>query len=129
MKRPKTHNFLVSVVKDGKVTGLYWSEALVELNTIKRIHHSEDVSVMDMQSYVTRKTEEVQNIRRKISKNGKPFANRVRCIETGVIYNSVSDACHKLGIPRVNIYKAIRMNAPTAGYHFEFLPPFEPSKE
>lgn len=129
MKRPKKHNFLVSVVKDGKVTGLYWSEALVELNTIKRIHHSDDVSVMDMQSYVTRKTEEVQNIRRKISKNGKPYANRVRCIETGVIYNSVSDACHKLGIPRVNIYKAIRMSAPTAGYHFEFLPPFEPNKE
>lgn len=128
MKVPKRNNYLVSVVKDGKVTGLYWSESLVDLKTIKMLHKNGEVGVMDMKGYRPKESVPVEVpkfVRKQLSKNGKPFGNRVRCIETGKIYESVADASRQLGIPRINIYMAFRRGIAAYGYHFELLPPLK----
>lgn len=127
MKVLKKNNYLVSVANDGKVTGLYWSESLVELNTIKRLHKSEDVGIMDMRGYFVEDSEAIKKIITKVSftKNGKPYANRVRCVETGVIYDSVEDASSRLGIPKSSIDASIYRHIAAYGYHFEQLPPIQ----
>ncbi len=130
MRPPKKNNYLISAEKDGKVTGLYWSEDLVELSAIKTIHKDSNVYSMDMTNYkmieaVPLTKNEI--VKKKFTKNGKPFANKVKCIETGVIYDSVPEASRQLGIPRINIYMAVRRNIAAYGLHFELLPP--PSKE
>lgn len=47
---------------------------------------------------------------------------KVRCIETGVIYESISDAARQTGICRESIGKCCNGNQKTAGgYHWEYV--------
>ena len=47
---------------------------------------------------------------------------KVRCIETGVIYESISDAARQTGICRQNIGKCCNGKIKTAGgFHWEFV--------
>ena len=49
-------------------------------------------------------------------------AKRVRCIETGEVYNSGKEAERKLGLSENAVYKVLRGSSKTAkGYHFEYV--------
>ena len=50
-------------------------------------------------------------------KNKKSKA--VKCIETGIIYESQNIAEHEMNLPRGSIYQAIKFNMRAKGYHFE----------
>ncbi len=118
----KYNNYLVSAHKDGKVHHLYYSEDLSDLQTIKAMHKDCEVEVIPLSTTI-RKKEKPQTDNYVISRNGKPFANRVKCIETGRIFKSVSDCSSQMTIPPKRIYKAIRRNIAAYGYHFIFIPP------
>ena len=51
------------------------------------------------------------------SKNHK--SQSVRCIETGIIYESQRIAEHEMNLPRGSIHNALKMNIRAKGYHFE----------
>ena len=49
-------------------------------------------------------------------------AKKVRCIETGEVYNSGKEAERKLGLSENAVYKVLRGSSKTAkGYHFEYV--------
>jgi group I intron endonuclease len=72
-------------------------------------------------------------VKRKISEaqKGKPrnqrfFTKRVRCIQTGKVYDSVKQACEELGLPKsskskvASVCRGVRKH--TGGYSFEYVP-------
>lgn len=120
---PKKCNFLISAEKDGKVVDLCWSAKLEEITTLKTLHRNCEINVIDMRPFAGPRVMEPISFKQKQVKTKRGHqTNIVRCIETGIEYESVQEACHQLGIPQVNIYKAIRNNIAASGYHFEFLP-------
>ncbi len=123
MIRPKKCNFLISAEKDGKIVDLCWSAKLVEIRTLKSLHKNCEINVIDMRAFAGPTVNEPIAPKQKQVKTKRGHqTNVVRCIETGIEYESVQEACHLLSIPQVNIYKAIRNNIAASGYHFEFLP-------
>lgn len=114
-------NFLIVVSDDGKVKGLHWSKNLVELNTVKMLYQGGEVEVM----CAVGEGSEVENVgtvsaKSAFRRNGKPFANRVRCKETGEVYWSAQDCHKKTGIPIASIYKSIRCGHKAMDKHFEY---------
>lgn len=45
----------------------------------------------------------------------------VKCIETGVVYPSMKNAAHNLGLNTGNIIRVCRCGGKTGGYHFEIV--------
>lgn len=114
------NNYMIVVTAGGKVTDLHWSKDLVELNTIRMMHPESDVEVVSV--VADGSTQEVlkSSNGKAYSRNGKPFANKVRCVETGDVYWSVADCSKKTGIPPVSIYKSIRTGNLAFGKHFVY---------
>lgn len=49
------------------------------------------------------------------------LSKKVRCVETGIVYKSVSEAARQLNLKRSNIYKVImNKRKHTGGYTFEY---------
>lgn len=46
---------------------------------------------------------------------------KVRCVETGEIFNSLSDAGREKNVYTTNITRACRTNIATGGYHWEYV--------
>ena len=60
--------------------------------------------------------------KQKLSDSQKKFMKKVKCLETGIIFNSVSEASKLLNIPQPNISRVCKGIVKTAGgYHFEFV--------
>lgn len=107
-------DWLVSVEKDGKIVELYFSENLHDIDTIRAIHkgcYIEGVQIAESSSIKEEKKND----------DTKPLLKRVRCVETGRVYNSVMDCCKALAIPRWNIYKAIHRGIAAGGLHFDYI--------
>lgn len=126
----KVNNYLISVVRNGKVVDLHYSDNLSDLRAIKlhetveRGHKDSDFNIYPLCGYnIDVKEEGVSGL----SRNGNP-PNRVKCIETGVVYDSVT-ACSRLtGIPEVSLRKSIRSGVLAYGYHFILIPPIRKVK-
>jgi hypothetical protein len=48
-----------------------------------------------------------------------PFKRRVRCVETGQIFDSMQAAAAAIGAHKVNVYRAIEHNGKCKGYRWE----------
>ena len=118
----KYNNYLVSVSRNSKVINLYYSEDLSDLNAIKAMHRDCDVDVFRLRNKPMVRPPKEEKTETFISRNGKPFANRVKCIENDIVYSSVAEVSKRLNIPTWAIYHAIRRNIAAYGYHFVFVP-------
>ncbi len=114
-------NYLISVSNGGKVVDLSWSKDLVELLTIKMLHPGSEIEVMKTSDFCKEEIVIPAIPAMPFYRNGKPFANKVRCVETGNVFDSVMDCYRKMGINPVSIYKSIRTGNLAAGYHFEYF--------
>ena len=103
-------DWIVGIVKNGKVKELYLSDGLKDIDAIRALHRDCEVETMkvfpDAPSPV--KTE-------------KRITRRVLCQETNVVYESVYECSDTLGFSRWNIYKAIHRGTATGGFHFSFF--------
>ena len=64
-----------------------------------------------------------EEARLKISKNS-PYSKKIKCIETGIIYDSARDACKALGIrlqASNHLHAGAKVNKKRYGYHWESL--------
>lgn len=48
-------------------------------------------------------------------------ATKVRCIETGEIFDAIVDACKKYNIHHSNLIRSIRKGCRSGGYHWEYI--------
>lgn len=62
-----------------------------------------------------------------VSRNGRPWANRVVCIETGEIYKSVVECSKITGISTWSIYKSVNRGFASSGFHFRLVGPEQSS--
>lgn len=114
-------DWLVSVEKDGKIVELYYSENLHDIDTIRAIHKGCRIESMQVAENVSTK---IENAKTKIDKKKYDMRNmskRVRCVETGNVYDSVLDCSNALGIPRCSVYKAIYRGIAASGLHFDYI--------
>lgn len=105
-------DWLVSVVKDGKVVDLYYSEGLRDLSAIRVLHRDCEIETMLLRRNV-RPTDDDSLVER-------PLSRPVRCIETGYVYISAAACAKALGVPRCNVYKAIQRGLAIRGCHYEY---------
>lgn len=108
------NNYLVSVCKDGKVVGLYYSEYLYEMQTIRTLHRDCSIEVIQLNEVPNRPVRKQEDVR-------VPGRKPLRCVETGEVYSSVSECSRKTGIPVVSIYESVRWSIAAYGYHFEYI--------
>ena len=113
-------DWLVSVVKDGKVTELYYSEELNDLATIRAMHRGCIVETLRLTE--VSKTEYSEYVsagkRKKGRKSSKPWAYRLQCVETGETWSSVVECSKATGIPSWAVYKSIHYGYNAFGKHF-----------
>ena len=106
--------WLVSVSKNGKVIHLYMSDGLRDLRAIRAIHNGLVVETVHVSGFVPDEEESMDGVH--VQKSCK-----VRCIETGIVYRSVSFCSKATGIPKWNIYKAIQRGIAAGCLHFEYV--------
>lgn len=109
--------WLVSVVKEGKVVELYFSDELEDLDTIRAMHKGCVVESIR----IARRVNAVKVKDVSVSQGVKRRSKRIRCIENGIIYESSAECAKILGIHRDNIYKSISRGITAGGYHFEYF--------
>ena len=124
------NNYLISVTQDGKVVELYYSSDLRELSAIRAMHQGCYVESMKLKEPAVKLPEYVsEGKRNRLSRNGKPWANRVQCVETGEIWPSVVDCSKATGVALHAIYKSIHKGYNASGCHFSLIPPEEGERD
>jgi len=130
--KEKRNNYLVSAICNGKVVDLQYSHDLVDLRAIQLRHTHErkldgcEFEVITLDGFLVTDTKETENPRR-LSRNGNP-PNRVKCLETGLVYDTVSSCSRTMQIPERNIYESVRRGVRAYGYHFILVPPLQKFK-
>lgn len=109
-------DWIVSIVKNGKVTELYFSDGLRDITAIRAMHRDCDVEVMRLVSEKTATPEEQGT---KVTK--RFTTRRVVCFETGVVFDSAFECSEVMGVSRCNIYKAIQRGIAAGGFHFNYI--------
>lgn len=107
-------DYLVSVVNDGKVVDLYFSN-LEDIDTIRALHRGCDIETMRVGGTAQPKSN--GDSRKKLHRQ----LHAVRCIETGVVYPSVKECSRETGIGVKSIYESIRRGIAAKGMNFEYL--------
>lgn len=102
--------------KNNSVNNLEWCDQWYNLtysrNREKALSKGVDFKIMKKE---TKETKENKN-------NGTGVPKRVRCIETGQIFESGAEAARQLGVDPSHLSKVCRgKQKSTHGYHFEFV--------
>lgn len=126
----KDNNYLVSVTKDGKVVDLQFSKDLINMHAIRLKHTVEKgtegciFEALHLPSSDNKEKEDTEPQVQKFSRNGNP-PNRVKCVETGFVYESVAVCSRAMSIPEKSIRESIRRGVVAYGYRFVLLPPLQ----
>lgn len=127
-KTKKENNYMVVVTRGEKVIDLLYSHNLSDMQAIRLMHrvehghHDCKFETVSLAGYVVR--EEVNEPQLPLSRNGNP-PNRVKCIDTGYVYDSVKDCARILKIPENSIRQSIRFGKIAYGHRFVMIPPMQ----
>lgn len=116
-------DWLVSVVKDGKVRELYFSHDLQDMATIRALHPGSSFETCHVCVEKQEKQEEyvpVGGLQRG-RPTSKSWAKRVMCVETGETWNTVMECSRLTGIPTWSLYKSVHRNCEIRGLHFTVI--------
>ena len=113
-------DWLVGIVKDGKVVELYFSRELNDLQAIRTMHKGCGVETLRIaDNKAPERAEYVgKEKKRKDRRSGKPWAYRLQCVETGETWSSVVECSKATGIPSWAVYKSIHYGYNAFGKHF-----------
>lgn len=122
-------DWLVSVVKDGKVVDLYFSHDLSDTRAIKALHPGcslEAGRVKEEEKPLPVFVPEGKGKKKRTSsRERKSWACFVRCVETEATWPTVVECSKATGIPTWAIYKSIHKDYVANGFRFELIPPEE----
>lgn len=130
--------YLISIFENGKNTKSYFSESLCELASIKASNQGCEINVFDVCECKTLTWEQARQIassaieestamkpasirkskKKKRKSTAKGWQRKIRCVETGIVYDSISDCSKALGISHKVLWNAINSGKPRFGYHF-----------
>lgn len=110
------NDWLVSVEQNGKVVELYYSKNLNDFGAIRAIHGGCNVAAMRMNNM----QQEDKSVEKQIEQT-KSTTRRVRCLETGEIFSSVTDCADTIKVSRWNVYKAIHRGTVLCKKHYDYV--------
>jgi hypothetical protein len=112
-------DWLVSVVKDGKVRELYFSHDLREMVAIRALHPG---SSFETCRIGVRQPQQAEFVPSKKLRGGRPgnkaWAKRIVCIETGETWPTVIECAKATGLPTWSLYKSVHNGNDVRGFHF-----------
>lgn len=108
-------DWLVSVVKDGKVKELYYSRDLADMIAIRALNPGcsfEKCHIgIEVPKQESQCTERPKEERRK-------WAKRVQCVETGETWPTIIECSKATGIAKWTLYKSVHDGSSALGLHF-----------
>lgn len=120
VKNKKRKDFLVH-----RLVGFAFSDLIPNNDPINKIHinhidenkHNNHVENLE---WVTQKQNNTHGTR--VERQAKSISKKVRCVETGEIFESIIDVERKLGLPNTNIGKCCKGKQKTCGgFHWMYL--------
>ena len=121
LQETRNMEYLVSFERNGKVIESVFCDTEDEIRVQCAIAHSKGCEC-EIFSLAERKSKETIDTEPEEEPKARDKKVRweipVKCVETGVIYNSVSDCSFKTGINRRALYNAILRGTPRKGFHF-----------
>ena len=118
-----SNNYLIAVFnKNGKNDGLYYSDDLSELQTIKAVHKGCEIQISDIRDArflsgdLIEKEVQANNVKK--MRIGWSFA--IRCVETDEVFKSIRVCSIEKNIPYKILYASIRNHAGIKGFHYVF---------
>jgi hypothetical protein len=116
MKNKIGKNFYLAAVRGGKVVAYYFSQSLAAIAEVKSRHPGCDVEAFDVHEYgFDFGDAPVINV------EGGPMLHRVRCRETGKVWQSVKQCCKEIGMPLKTMYTALRRGSRVFGHHYDYF--------
>ena len=109
-------DYLVSVVKDGKVVDLFFSANLSETDALRAIYRGCSIDAFKMPYRLGLSESQTLTMA-----GDRTLRRIVRCVETSVVYRSVRECASVLGIPVKSIYLSIGTGCAASGLHFEYI--------
>lgn len=104
--------YLFGVVKAGKVIKRYFGHSLSIIAAIRKKFPGCEVEAFDVSEYGVKFPKPPNTIA-----DGR-YYYRVRCIETGEEWESVTACSKALGVPPKSLYSAIARNSALRGKHY-----------
>lgn len=109
-------NFFLSAIKKGVVIANYFSNSLAAIAEVKLRHPGCEVEAYDVRHYGFSFGDAPI-----IKVEGGPMLHRVRCRETGKVWNSVKLCCKEIGLPLKTLYTALRRGSRVYGHHYDYF--------
>lgn len=115
MKDKIGKNYFLSCVKDGVVVANYYSNSLAAIAECKERHPGCEVEAFDVRKYgFSFGDAPVLRI------EGVSVLHRVKCRETGKIWQSVKKCCEEIGLPIKTLYSALKRGSKVFGHHYDY---------
>lgn len=112
--------YLVMVWRKSKNIALYYVDNIKKLRTIRALHKDAVVEVADMEPYEDCKEISVERKREPVVER-KPWATRVRCIETGEEWESMAECQRKTGMTLFALTTACRTGKAAGSFHYRYV--------
>lgn len=104
----------MSVVKDGKVQELYFSNDLSDMITIRALNPGCSFE----KCHIDIEKQQEQEMDDKPKQGRKKWAKRVLCVETGETWPTVIECSKATGIAKWTLYKSVYDGSSVGGLHF-----------
>ena len=115
MRKKINKNFFLSVVVGGIVVANYYANSLAVLKDLKEDYPGCEIEVFDVSKYGFSFGDAPV-----ITVEGGPMVHRVRCRETGEVWESVKACCKKIGCSIKTLYTSLRRGSRLYGYHYDY---------
>ena len=109
-------NYLLAIVVKGRVVANFYANSLAVISDLKKDYPGCEVDVFDISRYGFSFGDAPV-----IKVEGGPMVHRVRCRETGKIWESVKQCCKEIGMPLKTLYTALRRGSRIFGHHYDYL--------
>lgn len=111
--------YLVFLFIKAKNVAMEYIESMDFLRTIKALHKHDRVEVVDLEEFgEVLKDEPSPEPKRRRS---RPWATRIRCVETGEEWPSIAECSRRTGIAFFSINKSCKSGEEVYGLHYEYI--------
>lgn len=113
--------YLVTLWHKCKNVALLPVDNLDVLRTIRSIYKHDKVEVVDMETFEEKKPEKKESEPKSRKRTMRPWAMKIRCVETGEQWSSIAECQRQTGISFFSLNSACKTGKPVGGQHFEYV--------
>jgi len=111
--------YLVFLFLKAKNVAMEYAENLDFVRTIKALYRHDKAEVIDMGTFGDEPEEKPEPAPKK--RRPRPWATKIRCVETGEVWPSIAECQRKTGIAFFSLNNACKTGKPVYGHHYEYI--------